>query len=383
MRLKHLSAPVAGYFTGLYISVALLAGFTTFVALATVFPEWPSWVFGVVPGLAALVACLALISRDSLADVWRAMDNNARVAATVLVAALAFVAGVYPKGSWDITAALGAAQFMACFGLISTRGFARYYLVAGLTVVMAGLRIGVEQALVLFGVLVLLLALTFAYETFFFATQRTRLASYSSPFLPLLAAAIRWLVAGGITWAILSMIPPLTPLLSDIAFEAPKPQSSGESFDMNLLKAFLYTMGLFLVMLGLIAFMRYIRRKFMRKGDGLPVDGIGVPVAAPTKLVPATRRPKPSFTGSPLERIIAAYNHFGQAPKLPEVRRRHSQTPEEYATALADRGTYQRRLVESVTQEFEKVRYGQQTPDDASAKQFVELVERTISQNYD
>jgi hypothetical protein len=385
MRLKKLGAPVAGYFTGLYISGSLLTGFTTFVAVARVFPDWPEWTFGVMPALAAFVACLALIGRESLADLWRAMDNNARVAATVLIAAVTFLAGVYPSGSWDITAALGAAQFLACFGLISPRGFARYYLVAGLTVITAGMRMDTEPALVVFAILALLLALTFAYETFFFATQHVRLASYSSPFLPLAAVAFRWIIAGGLTWGILSMIPPLAPLFDDMSFTKveSRPRGNGESFDINLLKAFLYTMGLFVLMLGLIALMRYIRRKFMRKGEGLPVEGIGVPVSAPTKLARTSGRKKPSFTGSPLERIIAAYNHFGQAPKLPEARRRDSQTPEEYALALADKGTYQRRLVDSVTQEFEKARYGGELPDEESAKQFTELVERTISQNYD
>jgi hypothetical protein len=156
------------------------------------------------------------------------------------------------------------------------------------------------------------------------------------------------------------------------------PAPDPSHFNANLLKAFLYTMALILLLLALIALLRYLHAKFKRKhGEVLP-ESIGVPVSAPERLPRAERRARGPRADDPLEQIVKEYQRFSSALKSELAHRAPSQTPEEYARRLRNLAALPSPLVRDITAEFSAARY---TPDEVTWKQaeeFTGLVERAI-----
>jgi hypothetical protein len=320
-----------------------------------------------------------MAARVSMVDLWRTMEHNTKLVVALFMVALFWTAGMVP-GRWTPLAGLVALHLPAAVTLVSERGFARMYLLSTLTCAFAVVGSDQQACTVLLAVFALVLFQTLAYESFYNRVIGQPVSTRINPWLPAALALGRFVMFGTPAYLLWRLLPQPRPFLQDktgIPDDRQSAHPDPSQFNANLLKAFLYTMALVLLLLGLIAFLRYLRAKFRRKrGEMLP-ESIGIPVSAPQKVPrPSKRRRAPA--DDPLEQIVKEYERFSTSLKSELAHRAPHQTPEEYAVRLRNLAAVSSPLLRDITAEFSAARY---TPGEVTwemAEEFTGLVERAI-----
>jgi hypothetical protein len=366
--------------TGVFISVTALSSFSCLLGLNRLFALHAAVNPAVTVALALCVS-FALAARVSMVDLWRTMEHNTRLVIVIFTGAL-FMVGGYAAGRWNLLAGLVTLHLPAAFTLVSERGFARMYLLSSLTACFAVIGWNQQLCVLVLALYAFLLFQVLAYESFYDRVVVQPVSTRINPWLPGALALGRFLLFGGVAGLLWRVLPLPRAFLREGApgaeDEQRGPAPDPSHFNANLLKAFLYTMALILLLLALIALLRYLHAKFKRKhGEVLP-ESIGVPVSAPERLPRAERRARGPRADDPLEQIVKEYQRFSSALKSELAHRAPSQTPEEYARRLRNLAALPSPLVRDITAEFSAARY---TPDEVTWKQaeeFTGLVERAI-----
>lgn len=365
--------------TGMFLGATALTSCSLLLAVNRLFDVKPV----VNPALTVLVAlCIgfAMGARTSMVDLWRTMEHNTRLAVTVLLVAYFGLAGLAP-GRWTPLAGMAALHLPAVLTLVSERGFARLYLLVCLTTCFSVIGWNPSASTYILAVVALLLFFTLTYETFFFRVIAQPVSTRINAWLPAGLALGRYLLFAAPAFLLWRVAPSPRPFLlqpGNAPVEEKQRTYNPQEFNGNLLEAFLYTMGLVLLLLGLIAFLRYLHSKFRRKrGEVLP-ESIGVPVMSPQRMAREGKRRRGPRADDPLEQIVKEYERFSTSLKSERAHRDPSQTPQEFATSLRNIAALPGTLVGDITQEFSSARYATELVTWKTAEHFSALIDRAI-----
>ncbi|MGI8905618.1 MAG: DUF4129 domain-containing protein [Candidatus Sumerlaeaceae bacterium] len=371
--------------TGVMLTATALTSFSFLLGFNVLF-EFPDYLNPALTVLLALCVGFAMASRVSMIDLWKTMEHNTRLALIVFLG-LYFALTSMAPGHFSPFAGLVALHVPAALTLVSDRGFARLYILTGLTSAFAVLNFLPHVAACLLAVYGLLLFLTLSYENFFFRLLSQPVSTPVSGWLPLLLAASRYILFAAPAWLLWRFVPTPPPFLfhpSDVDREQQRqrPISDPASFNASLVKAFLYTMALILLLLGLIAMLRYLHSKFRRKGGELLPESIGVPVGSLQKLSRAENQ-RTERGNDPLAQIVKEYERFSTALRSDLAQRAPSQTPEEFATRLRNLAAIPGPLLSDITAEFSTARYAPQEVTWETAERFTGLIEQAVHSDDD
>jgi len=365
--------------TGLMIATTALTSYVVLLALELSYHNLPNWLPPAVVVAFAFISGFTLLGRAAIADLWTTMEHKSRMVAVVALGAVFILAG--SLGGRQPFIGFAALHLPLLLCLVSPRGYAWYYFVAGTTVGTALLHFQMEGAMVIGGVGLCLLLLTLAYENFFFTLEDNPAATRVSALLPLWLAIKRALLCAAFTAPVLWFTPLPQPFLRRESPNPPAatPRLDSDKFNLDLVKAALYTGALFLLLLGLLALLRYLRNKLRRKQSEVLPESIGVPVAS-ARLAPTRAAEEYLDTPrTPREKIVNLYRQFGQGLRSPKARRHPAQTPAEYAEILENRGALTRDQVREITSLFIAARYDQVEPDWEQAQRFEDLTSKALS----
>jgi hypothetical protein len=316
-----------------------------------------------------------------MVDVWRTMEPNIRLATWVFVAVFFSLACLAP-GKWTPLSGLVALHVPMAVTLVSERSFARLYLLTGFTTAFAIVQSAIYPSVAVVAAAALLLFITLAYESFFFKVAALPVSTKVNAFLPLGLALGRFVLFGGIAGVLWYLLPSPRPFLVTqpriISDEVrARPTMTPDQFNAHLFKAFLYTMGMVLLLLGLLALLRYLHSKLKRtKGELLP-ESIGIPMSSPMRMAREKKRRR-ERGDDPLMQMVKDYERFSSAPKSELARRRPSQTPQEFATKLRNVAALPSAIVGQITDAFTGARYAEQPVTWETAEEFSNLVDQAL-----
>lgn len=366
---------------GLLLSLTTLASFSCALAANALYVVPPA-VSAAIPLGVFVLAGSALSARTGLSDVWRAFDTNTKVTVVVFVGAYFSVAS-WSFGRWNPLIGLLALHLPAVLTCISERAFARLYLLAGLTGAFA---LSGSDPYAGFGLLTLLfflVCITAAYDNFYFALEEVPGATGVTAWAPLLLAVGRSLMVLPAVAVLLWISPrPVVPvaLTPPVAADNPAPPLTEEEFTGRIFEAIIYTAIMMVLILGLIALLRYLRNKFRRQqGEVLP-ESIGVPVGSRIRGTTIQDDEASEAGDSPLAQVVRAYRRVTSPPpgSTSKGRGRH-QTPLEYLAAYRDSGRAAKEEFAELTCQFERARYTSEPLVEEAAVDFTQLAERIIA----
>lgn len=375
--------PESKFALGLYAATLALACMSSVVGLNAAFPGLPLWANAAVPCL--LGACLGFVfaARPALADSIRTLSHGEAMAWWLLSGALFFCAS-FIFGRWLPLAGLVVLQIPAAFTLVGERGYARFYVLCGLTMALAmsSARIPSWVGLVALGLFLLLLGIVMAYETFYFGLENAPAGAQLgiNPRLPLRAGLLR-LGVTALLAAPLIRLTPVAPPRPPAPDAGPRftPRSSGNiDTSLTLVEAFVYTMLLIALLLVLGALMKWIRSKRRRKGVTELPESIGVPVVV-TELGRAQESPVEPDLRTPLGRMIHWYRRFTEGVARRGQARKPSQTPEEFRLTAVQTSAVPEAAASRITALFEQARYAPGKPGEDEARKFERVVEETLA----
>jgi len=155
------------------------------------------------------------------------------------------------------------------------------------------------------------------------------------------------------------------------------------AFNANLIKAFLYTMALVLLLLALIALLRYLHSKLKRKEAELLPESIGVPVGSPVRTNRSDRPVSREPANDPLAQIVRDYRRFSTAMKSDKARRSPSDTPKEFETKLRELAVMPRTAIQDITAGFTEARYAGEALDWDMAAAFSRQIDEALRKSSD
>ena len=366
--------------TGMYLGATALVSFSFLLGLNTLFNLHPA-VNSAATVFLALCVGFALAARTSMVEVWCTMEPNGRLAIVIMLAIYFSLACLAP-GRWTILAGLLALHIPAAITLVSERGYARLVLLTGLTSAFAVSTWNAIAGTYAIGVFALLLFITLSYESFFFRIVSQPVSTRINSWLPAGLASWRFLLFATPTWLLWQYLPSPKPFLIQppgrpeevVSHQSVNP----EEFNSNLIKAFLYTMVMVLLLLALIAMLRYLHSKLKSKRGELLPESVGVPIGSPQRMAREEKRRRAARPDDPLEQIVKEYERFSTALRSDLAHRNPSHTPSEFANRLRNLAVVPAPLLAEITSEFSNARYAPDKVTWENAEHFTSLVEQAI-----
>lgn len=366
--------------TLLFLSASGLASFSCMTALGLGFPEFPNWVPPIVVLTVATAMAVVFFGRAAVADVWITSEPKTRMALVVTLGAI-FSLSTFSSGNQPMTGlAFLHIAMLTC--LTSPRGFAWYYILTGTSMGICLLHLPPQAAPFFALTFLFFLLLTCAYDNFFFTLEANPTASRASAWLPLWLAISRWSI-GALVVVPVAYIAPMPDAFLQRRTHVPQSDPvrthDPEQFNLDLLKMAIYSGFLLLLLIALLAMLRYLRNKLRRKASELLPESIGIPVSSSVR----TKRSRSEGTGktadSPRERIVQLYTAFGHGFRASKSRRKPVQTPSEYSTVLQNRAALSRGQVDEITRAFIKARYTDAPTGWEDAQRFEELTRTALA----
>jgi hypothetical protein len=359
--------------------VATLSASTGCVLFWTQVP--PLRVVGIVAAAAGLLSVFAARTRIVMGDLIASLTAQERMALIVL-AAMAALAPRLVYGPPGLALGLVVLHAPALLGTAREPGFARLYVLAGVTLVHASLVLGDAVALALWTLYFILVCVGMAFERWFFAlaaSPDTEIAA--SPMAALRTGGARFAVAAGITLPLALFTPRFTPI-AEVAARNPRRGDGFVSLAPRALEEISfrwYAEGLLLVaMMLLTVWLIKLVRRLRRRFKAPPPESIGVPVAAPEVVRRARAAARARRDLGPRERIAALYEELSDGLAKENVGRPASQTPREYLARMETAGVPPAPLAGEITRLFERARYGPDEVTDGDAQAFAERVGRAL-----
>ena len=367
---------------GLYASVWLLTTLSASTGCALYWPEIPApRVVGVVAAVAGVLVVFVARTRIVMGDLIASFSPQERMALIVL-AAMAAIAPRLLYGPPGLALGLVVLHAPALLGTAREPGFARLYILAGLTLVHASLRLGDAVALALWILFFVLVCVAMSFERWFFALANAPPEDVAAdPVMALRVGAARFAVAAAITLPLALFTPRFTP----IAEVAARVERRGDGFvslaprSLEEISFRWYYEGLILVVMMLVTiWLIKLVRKLRRQFKAPPPESLGVPVVSPeiVRRAKAVRRARGDL--APRERIAALYEELSEGLAKENVGRAASQTPHEYLGRMEAAGVPPGPLAAEITDRFERARYGPETVTEAEAETFADRVKRAL-----
>lgn len=375
--------PESRYSLALYTSTLLLATSTSILGLTVAVGPLPVWANWSVPVIIGMILGFVFAARPVLGDSIRSLSHGEATAWWLLSGALFAMASVI-FGGWIPLAGLVALQIPALFTLVLERGYARYYVLCGLTfaLAVASARMLPIVSVVIIALFMLLMILTMAYENFFFGLENAPAGAQftTSAWLPLRAAMVRFTICALATAPLIL----LTPVPEPSQFD----NSSGDTFEpritgnidssFTLLETFIYTMVLVLLLIGLGALLRWMRNRRRRRSDEMLPESIGMPVGEFREIEKPTPPPLPD-PRTPIGKVVFWYGRFSEKSEKRGRGRKPSETPEEFRRALLEDQVVPSEAVDTITSRFETARYASGEVTEQEAHEFQLIVQETVS----
>ena len=380
------SAPLSrheGITVALYFSAYALGAVSCAFATLQLFPYAPLVTSTAIPVIA--LGCVFYVvarSRDSLALLMGSLSPRDRVAGALFALAAAAAPSLILR-SWAVLPGLLALQVPLICVLATEAAFARYYALNGLICAIVIVRAAPLQGWLLAGLFAALLVTAMACDHWHFTLRRTPVAARANPLLPVALALRRFLRTALLTLPIalsVAFVVPLQPMRMRLTpgLRTPTPHLSGRDFESSIMRLFLDTMVVVVLLISLGALVRLYRKLRRRRQQMLPPESIGTPVGSPYEMAAAPRRMRRLNLHDPREVVVFWYEKLSERLKPRGLERKPSQTPDEYRQTVSDGLPGLAPQMGCITERFVAARYDRTpvTRDDAEA--FRSEVERLL-----
>ena len=379
-------SPEATYRLGLWASSVALGVATAvptgLVAWRAAAPSPWSLAAGAFLGYGAALLLVAGL-RPALSDWLKGFSQNESLLGWLAVA-LAWLGGaVALTGHWSPLAGLLAVQAVAVPALAREKGYARWYLLNGVTLAMACLSLPTHVAAWSMAAFGAALVSTLAQDSFFHsllgAPREAGLGA--NPWTPSRVAARRFAYATPAA-ALLAWLTPaqrVRPLRP--ASEAVFRPLSRDRLDTGFafFEAMAYTGVLALCLIGLAYLHRWLRDRRRRKRSAVAPESLGEPVGGIRRLRSEPPIEPHAVDHTPRGRIVAAFGRFAATAQLRGRPRQASETPREFADGLVAAMVLDRTPAEGIRDAFQSARYEARIPTEADAESFDRLIDAEIA----
>ena len=382
MTFRLVVAPAERVYSGVtYFPAAAMMMISATLTLWAVLPANSKHLAGFAALAVGLIVWFAAKGRVYIADWLRQLSHQERLA-MVMTAVFAFVLPSIVLGKWAPLIGLLVLHVPSCLGLVSAPGFAQAYLLTGLSLIVVTHPLPEPDALVIWGVWLLLVCLTASAEHYLHTFRAHPYGVPGKPFVAIRRGAGRFLLAALITLPFAL----LTPTIEPVRMPRPKPglnepsplQVTGPLLDPSS-PAWMYTLlGLFAV-LGTSGILLILVRRLRNSLGGDAPAGDGVPMDTPLIRSLARHRPRRKVAAGAREQIALLYEQMSEALNTLELGRSPEQTPTEYGNRLAMSGRLPAALCEELTQQFTIARYAPEEPRRQDVEKFRKLVRRVLA----